>query len=386
MKVNLTGAIGGENFGDEFILNACMDEYLKIFPCDFIFSGFAENIVLRKGKVVENDGINFFDCMNELKVLKEKNGNITENDAFTIFDRYSKSDIIHFIGGGYVNNLWPSNYALVAIAYLYGVYYDVPVIGTGLGLYPADITPKLVDLLQSLDFIDVRDECSHKLIPSSTYTGDDALLEYDNLNSLIQNREKPFLAMSVQNHLFSGGHIIDYIFSKKFLRNLNENGINEIIVIEAAPEDTVPFSRENLKNASELDFHISFITGNELIKSGIPYHPNSKVISSRYHINLLYSMLGLEGVAIVENDYYDNKHNSIVSIGGKWPIFNKNDFFSKINLVDIFSGHYVADFNTLLKYQREKKALFGKISNINAKTHKKIATEVAISIVCDYID
>ncbi|GAK25306.1 hypothetical protein [Serratia liquefaciens] len=386
MKINLTGAIGGENFGDEFILNACMDEYLKMFTCDFIFSGFAKNVVLRKGEVVTSNDINFFDCMSELQTLKKENGVVTEKDVFTIFDRYSKSDIVHFIGGGYINNLWPSNYALVAIAYLYGIHYSVPVFGTGLGLYPSDITTKLVDLFQSLDFIDVRDEYSHKLIPSSTYTGDDALLKFNDLNSVIQEREKPFLVVSVQNHLFDGEDIIDYIFSKEFLRGFIANGINEIIIVEAAPEDNVKFSRENLKNASELAFDITFITGNALIENGIPYHPKSKVISSRYHVNLLYTMLGLEGVAIIDNEYYNNKHNSIVSVGGRWPIFNKEEFLNRINIKSLFNGDYIADFDTLMKYHKEKKKLFERIKKSHSEEHEIIATEVAISIINDYID
>ncbi|WP_426508060.1 polysaccharide pyruvyl transferase family protein [Serratia proteamaculans] len=385
MKVNLTGAIGGENFGDEFILNACMEEYLKLFPCDFIFSGFAKNVVLRKGEIVTSNDINFFDCMSELQTLKKEKGVITDKDVFTIFDRYSKSDIVHLIGGGYVNNLWPSNYALVAIAYLYGIHCSVPVVGTGLGLYPAEINQELVELFQNFDFIDVRDEYSHKLIPSSIYTGDDALLKFNDFSCVIKNSEKPFLAISIQNHLFDGEDIIDYIFSKEFLRHFISNGINDIIVIEAAPEDNVKFSRGNLQNATELAFDIKFITGNELIENGIPYHPNSKVISSRYHINLLYTMLGLEGVAIIDNDYYENKHNSIVSVGGKWPIFNKEDFLSKININALFNGDYIADFDTLMKFHKEKKVLFERIKTLHSGKHKKIATEVAISIVNDYL-
>ncbi|STU22739.1 Uncharacterised protein [Klebsiella pneumoniae] len=80
------------------------------------------------------------------------------NDLISQFEGAEEFDAIHFIGGGYINSLWPSNYALLGIAYIYSKIHKKPIYATGLGLSPYEENESLTSLFNSLDIIDVRDE------------------------------------------------------------------------------------------------------------------------------------------------------------------------------------------------------------------------------------
>lgn len=385
MNINLVGAVGGGNFGDEFILNACVNEYSKNCQCDFFISGFNNNFSLKKKSNVLTTGVNFFKSMSELREKFLIGNEITFNDVLVSFKEVVKSDIIHFIGGGYINSLWPSNYALLAIAYLYSLENSKPIFATGLGLYPFIVDNKLVELFQSMNLIDVRDEQSSRLLINPSYTGDDALLAFDEIESLAKKTDNPALILSLQSHLFAGESLISQVFTCDLLEELVLNGFKNIIIIEAAPEDNIPFPRETYISTISRGIKIDFISGDELISKGIPYHENNIVLSSRYHINLLYSMLGVKGVAVYENDYYKNKHHSIIDMGGSWEILNYKQMSEYIKKGLFFRGKKVDSFEKLGSFSKAKKELFSKIISDHQVTRPKASKELALKIINEYI-
>ncbi|HHD2096356.1 TPA: hypothetical protein ACN1KO_005410, partial [Klebsiella pneumoniae] len=119
MKINLVGAVGGGNFGDEFILNCCIAEHIKNKDAKVSVSGFSPDIILKSGFSVENHSLNFFNILDKLRQKAENGLKISMNDLISQFEGAEEFDAIHFIGGGYINSLWPSNYALLGIAYIY---------------------------------------------------------------------------------------------------------------------------------------------------------------------------------------------------------------------------------------------------------------------------
>lgn len=387
MKVNLVGAVGGGNFGDEFILSCCIREHSQKKDCAFFISGFGDNLYLKDNANILKNGVNFFDLLLELRELKINDKEITIDDILIRIENKEESDEIHFIGGGYINSLWPSNYALLALAYIYSTLKGKEIYATGLGLYPyVENDHELIELFNSLSLIDVRDSQSESFVLNSINTGDDALLAYKDINSLIVNIDQPSLILSLQSHLFNGENLINNIFSEESLKVIINKKIKNIIIIEAAPEDNVEIPRELYNKALEKGIKINFYSGEDLVKKGIPYHKESFVISTRYHINLLYSMLSLDGIAVYENDYYKNKHLSINEMGGRWKVvsheqlidFLKNDLYSTSNRDQ--------DNNGMKTLASAKEKLFTKIISQNLDFPKKSASlDLALSIVNKYI-
>lgn len=386
MKINLVGAVGGGNFGDEFILNCCIAEHIKNKDAKVSVSGFSPDIILKSGFSVENHSLNFFNILDKLRQKAENGLKISMNDLISQFEGAEEFDAIHFIGGGYINSLWPSNYALLGIAYIYSKIHKKPIYATGLGLYPYEENESLTSLFNSLDIIDVRDEKSKSLIPSASFTGDDALLALNEPSMLVKNDDSPALILSLQSHLFEGQSLIEKIFTDGTFKELKNKKIKKIIIIEAAPEDNIPFSRETFNNTLANGIEIEFVTGNEILRRGIPYNSRSFVISSRYHINLIYSMLNVSGIAVYQNEYYRNKHKSVTEMGGAWSILNHNKLSEALDhWLPLDSENYTSP-NNMINKAKEKKELFNKIiANAQNKDKKSISLESALAVINKFI-
>ncbi|MCW9397725.1 polysaccharide pyruvyl transferase family protein [Klebsiella quasipneumoniae] len=386
MKVNLVGAVGGSNFGDEFILNCCIAEYLKNNETKVSVSGFSPNIVLKGESKVEHCSLNFFSILDTLRIKAATGEQILIDDLMSHFASPQGFDAIHFIGGGYINSLWPSNYALLAIAYVYSKIHKIPIYATGLGLYPNLENDNIISLFNSLDIIDVRDQNSKRFIPEASFTGDDALLALNESSILEKKESPPALILSLQSHLFEGQSLIEKIFTDETFNELKTKKIKKIIIIEAAPEDNIPFSREVFNSALANGIDIEFVTGHEILRCGIPFNSKSFVISSRYHVNLIYSMLKVNGIAVYQNEYYRNKHQSITDMGGKWSILSHDklsealDYWLPLNLEKKPSS------STMKKMAYDKKDLFSKIiANTQTKDKNSISLESALAIVNEFI-
>lgn len=386
MKINLVGAVGGGNFGDEFILNCCIAGYLKNNETKVSVSGFSPDIVLKDAYSVEPHSLNFFNIFDNLRAKAATGLTISTDDIMSEFEGFETFDAIHFIGGGYINSLWPGNYALLSIAYIYSQIHKIPVYATGLGLYPHVEDENVANLFKSLDIIDVRDKASKDFIPEASFTGDDALLALNEPNMLGINKSQPALILSLQSHLFEGQSLIEKIFTDEIFNELKSRGIKKIIIIEAAPEDNIPFSRDIFNNALANGIDIEFITGHEVLINGVPFNPNSFVISSRYHVNLIYSMLKVSGIAVYQNEYYRNKHKSVTDMGGEWSILSHEKLSEALDYWLPLYLEKSTSSNDMKAMACEKKHLFSKIiANTQTKDKKMISLEGALAIINKFI-
>ncbi|RYJ17464.1 hypothetical protein C5Y41_09585 [Rahnella variigena] len=386
MKINLIGAVGGGNFGDEFILNSCITEYSKMNRATIFVSGFNDGLILKNNCAVITEKTNFFQVMMNLK--KETAGGLylSFEQIAASFESLETFDLIHFIGGGYINSLWPNNYALLAIAYMYAKLHEIPIYATGLGLYPFVEDEKLQDLFESLSVIDVRDKESKYFIPTASYTGDDALLEFYNIEQLSRIEDVPSLIISLQSHLFDGALQMKNLLSDDFFALLRKKKLKKIIIIEAAPEDNIAIPRELYNHALNYGLEIEFCSGSELIKNGLPLNKKSFVVSSRYHINLLYSMLGIAGIAVYGNDYYKNKHESIIDMGGGWEVINQENIKNALYSWLSFNDYEDMDKSKMESIASAKKSLFSNIiDNTPTMSTKNMSLEGALAIVNEYI-
>lgn len=100
MKINLIGAVGGGNFGDEFILNSCMTEYSKMNRATIFVSGFNDGLILKNNCAVITEETNFFQVMMDLKKETLDGRSLSMEQITAGFESLEKFDLIHFIGGG----------------------------------------------------------------------------------------------------------------------------------------------------------------------------------------------------------------------------------------------------------------------------------------------
>ncbi len=232
-----------------------------------------------------------------------------------------RADVLHVLGGGYVNGIWPRHLGLVAGAVAAARVTGARVGMTGHGLQPvaaggADV---LRELAGQLDVCDVRDQPSHELLagvegPRMSATGDDAILGWS--SELLDHRDSPDVMVSAQSDLLDG--TVDQVAALVA-------GILEAWEVE--PEqvgfvESIPFDDSRVFAALGERFAGSrFYPFVELWEQGMPARPGQRWISTRFHPHLLAASADCWGVAVpIHAGYYDVAHEALIAQGTRWAV------------------------------------------------------------------
>ena len=371
----LIGAIGGPNFGDEAILKIWTLYYRTQFEGRLICDGFRNPCLtfdLGSDVLSAPLHLSIWQALTDLKTIYSNKGSITFEDIDLVLKPFEETNIesIHFVGGGYINALWPINYALLGLARFAGWKLKVPVIATGQGLLPALQTEhdELRTLFGSLEKIDTREQYSEEVSGSPTCTGDDAILYFAGDESVYSfHYSQPFIGLSLQNHLFSGLSVIGGFFTDEALTAMKKAGFGKILIFEAAPEDIHQLDRSFLEKAYRYGIYVEFVSTFSMLEKGLPYHPDSFVFTSRYHVHFFYSMMGIGGVALYENDYYKIKHAGITAMGSLWPVMKADNLNIPQAIKEISKGSIAVIPEKKSAFIERKKGLCTNMENIRAK-------------------
>jgi len=230
-------------------------------------------------------------------------------------------DVLHVVGGGYVNSIWPRHLGLVAAAQWVAENTRARIGATGLGLLPLDEPGAKVwaDAAQAFDVLSVRDEASKDVLARhgvrAVLAPDDAFL--GGLHSTISSeRRSPDVMVCVQTDLVDGGFepVVDLV-----RRTLSEWGATGARTgfVECIPRvDRVIYDalRDELPGAR-------FYSLWDLLDQGLPAREGQRWISSRYHPHMLAAAAGASGVALnLNTDYYGVKHAAVKSWGSDWNV------------------------------------------------------------------
>lgn len=242
----------------------------------------------------------------------------------------TRADIVHMVGGGYLNTVWPHHLALLAVADAAVRRSGGRAIATGQGLIPAG-DPDRLELLRDLQSrfatFDVRDDPSYQAIAAAggrqSYSGDDAWLGvrddgvYDTESDAAQ---RPFV-FCLQSDLmedFGGGRGTESLAAaiSQLIAQWNLRG-EDVAFVECIPgADRIVFD----KVAHLLEGAV-FVPFTEVWNRGLPAREGQTWVSTRFHAHLLAAATGAAGLAISGRvDYYPIKHRSLVDAGSRWVL------------------------------------------------------------------
>ncbi|MFI6306666.1 polysaccharide pyruvyl transferase family protein [Amycolatopsis thailandensis] len=228
-----------------------------------------------------------------------------------------RTDVVHLIGGGYLNALWPRHIGLIAGAAAAARRSGARTAMTGQGLtpFPAGATDLLRSLADRFDVVDVRDDPSAELLPGVVRTGDDVFLEPHDQPPAAHARE---FVLCVQSDI---GTFEPSALAARVLGLLRSWEVRpeQIAVVEGIPriDRAVPALLEHELAGAE--FH----PFRDIWRHGLPVAPGQTWISSRYHPHLLAAAAGATGLAIsVSRGYYTTKHQSLIDLGSGWTSFD----------------------------------------------------------------
>lgn len=231
-------------------------------------------------------------------------------------------DVVHVVGGGYVNGIWPHHVGLLAGAAAAARLSGGRAAMTGQGLFPEPpgSEPLLRALTARFSVVEVRDEESAELL-DVTAGIDDAFLcvGYEHV---VQPRDVwptgrlPRVMLCLQSDLSEAGNqsVAGVVLS--MLRDWQVTG-EDVCVVEGIPRvdrEVYALIEHELPGAMFYPFA-------DVWEKGLPVSRDQLWISTRFHMHMAAAAAGACGVALAVNrDYYVTKHRSLIDLGSGWTL------------------------------------------------------------------
>ena len=229
-----------------------------------------------------------------------------------------EADLIHVLGGGYINSVWPRHAALLGATRRIAERTGARTAITGAGLTPqaGEAAQSLRDALATFDLVDVRDTPTAEMLAGLdgvTRTGDDALLDLN--GQRIDPAVRAGTIVEVQADLIERPlpDLADYV-----VRQLRAWGCDtsEVLLLESLPpNDTavLEYLRPDLPHVTVLPFEL-------LWRHGFPLGGRQRWITTRLHTHLMAAASGAWGVALGASAAITSQHQSLVEMGSEWAI------------------------------------------------------------------
>lgn len=247
-------------------------------------------------------------------------------------DLLSHASVIHLLGGGYINTIWPHHLALLTAVAAVVRKTGARAYATGQGLMPMSDGPRgdaLRTAVETFEYFDVRDEGSLAALgPASNaaLVGDDAWLALapDAAPVYANDEETPSgIVLCLQSDLSANFRYGDQsgapaiaAWTAQTLDKWEIAG-SDVTVVEGIPgADRVVFDLmgSRLRGAN-------FVPFLNVWRHGLPSGQDQTWISTRFHPHLLAAAAGASGVGVVsEPGYYSAKHNSLTDVGSRWTV------------------------------------------------------------------
>ncbi len=229
------------------------------------------------------------------------------------------ASVLHLVGGGFVNALWPPFAGLLAALAAVARETGATTAMTGQGLWPpAPGADRLVrSLAERFDVVDLRDAASARLVGDPDgLSADDVFLDAG--PHLFRSGEPvPDLMVSVQSMLAQTAPEELLRFVADTARAWGATGIG---LLECAPdqdEDVLALAQRVLPQARRYSL-------DDVLTHGLPVRAGQRWISTRFHPHLVAAVGGASGTAVdIRPDYYGTKHRSLLECGSRWRLLER---------------------------------------------------------------
>jgi hypothetical protein len=231
-----------------------------------------------------------------------------------------KAGTIHFIGGGYINTVWPFHVRLLRAALGLREISGARLVATGLGLVPSPDPEAVRKALSAFDHATVRDR------PSAEMAGvglgyEDAFLD---LRTVAGVRNVEHVAdgigdvwVCLQSDLAEPAVFEAAVTAVREALTGPELAGKTVRYLEAMPgQDRAAYDR-----LADLIPEENFVPFLRLWQEEFPAKAGQTWITSRFHLHLLAAASGARGTVIeIDEDFYRTKHGSLVEAGTGWSV------------------------------------------------------------------
>ncbi len=330
-SIVLVGCFGYPNYGDEILLKSWLDVIFKDNnirvivechnPCNAqaILGTYNNRVVYQDSlwriawEYKSEYGDPFTFGIRKIKdSLKYRGAN-----RFMLRNVFS-AKAIHFIGGGYFRDGWNNHYVVLGEVYAIKKMHSVPVTMSGQGFLPfsESISAEFLSILDSFDFVSVRDRASYEKVQGITslyknsFLDDTFMLDESPLIKKDKESQKN-LVVCIQNDIMNV-NIHNYLLDK--IRLFCKTDSYKVCLLEFCPNhDLHVLEKIKLFNDS-----VRVISFEKIFNGQFTIGPSDVCVGTRYHFHLLSARAGACGIFGSADYYYGIKHDSLLDLGTEW--------------------------------------------------------------------
>ena len=333
--IYLIGTAGNPHYGDEVITAAWLRYYADHFPDAQVWLDTprpGQTAVLHGGSHPHLRCVDtlFHACWNAptdapadalsfgAEVIERPGALAREATGFSAAKR---ADLVHVLGGGYINAVWPRHVTLLAAASAIGERSGARTAMTGAGFTPTtpEMSSALREVVSAFDVVDVRDRASADMLGEAaeglTMTSDDAFLDLQ--RQPIDRRTRARFVVEIQSDLIDVPIESLAAQALRHLESWEANG-SEVLVLESLPPGdlaVLPLIQERYPEAAVLPFE-------PLWANGLPVSPRQRWITTRFHSHLMAAAAGAWGVALGGSALITAQHESLLDLGSEWAVLD----------------------------------------------------------------
>lgn len=394
-KIALIGAIANPNLGDEALLQANLQLINKIygkyatvyiFTKNASYTSLYENFsttmdidiipvsFLHQITVKANYDVNKMrDYSRELFDYLDKKNSGHHNNV--IFDSlkyiFEDIDVLHIIGGGYINSLWPDMLEEVNIASLLAKRFSVPYFFTGINAFSLDGNEKALfnEICNGAEFVDFRDSLELELVSHNTdkyqITVDDALfldIAHQDKDYILKKIFSINKGKYVNLVLHSWQNFEDKLNSKisdvfiPFIKSLvSGKQVDYINILGFSTDDLALWNNHIVNLSEEIINKINFIDCTYIEPSNVKILISCAEfnIASRFHAAVFSLSSGIPILSIYFDKYYEGKVRSV------HDMYNSRELYSIDNI----------NLDVLINFISRQLIIRGEISSISVKNN-----------------
>ncbi len=233
--------------------------------------------------------------------------------------KLGQASLIHLLGGGYINGVWPDHVGLISGANTARELNGMKLYGTGLGLMP--LPENVADLRGAFghfEYLSVRDRPSAAAYEMPQGLDDVFLGLHAELarakTPAAQSRAKDVM-LCIQSDMTSDADL-------EHLAHVLKVAIKQAIADgkTVGYVEAIPGSDRRMFDALDgLIPEENFVPFVHVWHNGLPVKPSQEWYTTRFHPHLVAAASGASGVVIgIHDDYYDIKHQSLLDLGTGW--------------------------------------------------------------------
>jgi polysaccharide pyruvyl transferase WcaK-like protein len=351
-RILLIGGAGQPNYGDELIALRTA-QWWQAQSCEPIVCGFRASVLtsifqMHDTSVPVLDSIWAATGSHETIRLAYEHGlkfperSPFDNDAMELLESIlNRVHAIHFIGGGYLDGIWPRGAFLLALGIALKERRNIGLFATGLGLLPLSNVDavQMAEIADRFDIFECRDAKSA------------ATLRTAGSRYVIGGCDDCFIGPAGAERGGPGRHLHISIQLGQMPPNQRQCVVNKLSTLLDAVGNEFdaiviwplhPSSDKEVVDALDERYRAktTTISFTALMQGGFRARQGDGAIASRFHAHLLLARLGIAGLFIegpncVENpEYYAVKHRTLQESGSGWECFEEIEPFQVMKIFD----------------------------------------------------